>query len=449
MAGRFARRRERRRFESATAEAREQLAAEMEDVLRRHVMQAWFPRCIDRKQGGYFPDFDRRWRLHGSQPKMLEFQARQVRAAARLALAYPGEGDWAEYAVHGYENLRTTMWDATTGGWYWMVERDGRPSAGHTKHAHSTSYAVQSCALVYVVTGDAGALEMAEEGLRWFDQHAHDDEHGGYHSWLLRDGAVVRRADELPPGTQGVDPLNHDVGLKNENVHGDWLEALFEVRSVSSLPLVEARLREIADIHLRHITTIGGEVHHTFHDDWTPQPCIERFGYGALSAHRLLDVGGLPGYELLNERAKLVLDHTIRQGWRKDGGLLYAGPPGVPVELQGTDLRVPRRAWWVQLEAIRALAMAWAEFPGEADRYWRRMVRLWDFFKRDLVDDQYGGIYEWPTRDMPLLGRPIGPRNGWASRKGHSWKDASHDVDCLLRCIRVLREGRTPAARPS
>jgi hypothetical protein len=48
-----------------TASEREDIAAEMLGALRRHVMEAWFPRCLDRDAGGFFCDFDRRWKRRG------------------------------------------------------------------------------------------------------------------------------------------------------------------------------------------------------------------------------------------------------------------------------------------------------------------------------------------------------------------------------------------------
>lgn len=426
---------------------RDALAGEMERALRRHVMDAWFPRCLDLERGGFLCDFDRRWTARGAQPRMLEFQARQTRAAARLALAYPREGRWAEYALHGFRNLRDTMWDRDHGGWFWLVGRDGKPLAGETKHAHSTAYAVQSSALVYQLTGDREALAHAEEGLEWFDRRAHDDDHGGYHGWLRRDGSVIRNAAELPLGAKDVDPLDHEVGLKNENVHGDWMETFFELRGVSSSPLIEVRLREFADLHLAHITTAAGEVHHTFHPDWTPQPCVERFGYGVLSAHRMFDVGMLAGFEALGRRGAAVLAHTVRQAWRDDGGFRYAGPPGVPVFLQGSDLRVPRRSWWVQLEALRALAMASVGGHAPDPSYRDLFVRQWQLIRDGMTDARYRGIYEWAPADLALKSRPWGPRSGWFLRKGHTWKDASHDTDCLLRCIALLRGAGQASAR--
>ncbi|MGH7523898.1 MAG: DNA-formamidopyrimidine glycosylase family protein, partial [Gemmatimonadales bacterium] len=48
---------------------------EFESVLRRHVLEVWFPRCLDRVHGGFLCDFDHTWRSNGPDDKLLEFQA--------------------------------------------------------------------------------------------------------------------------------------------------------------------------------------------------------------------------------------------------------------------------------------------------------------------------------------------------------------------------------------
>lgn len=105
------------------------LAAEMEAVLRKHVLDVWFPACIDDEQGGFHQSFDRQWRRFGDDGRMLEFQARQTRSLAQLAEAYPGEPRWREYALHGLRYLRDIMWDGEHGGWYWRVGADGAARA--------------------------------------------------------------------------------------------------------------------------------------------------------------------------------------------------------------------------------------------------------------------------------------------------------------------------------
>ena len=67
---------------------------EIRRALDRHVLDAWFPACLDHENGGFLCDFDARWRPDGAQVKMLEFQARQTRVAALGCRLHPGDPAW-------------------------------------------------------------------------------------------------------------------------------------------------------------------------------------------------------------------------------------------------------------------------------------------------------------------------------------------------------------------
>lgn len=416
------------------------LADEMERALRRHVIEAWFPRCLDRDRGGYLCDFDRQWRPAGPQERMLEFQARQTRVAARLALAFPQEGDFAEYALHGFRYLRDVMWDAAGGGgWFWLVDSAGRPAAGETKHAHSGSYGVQACALVFEATGDSGALALAEEGLHWFDRHAHDPEHGGFHGWLQRDGTLIREPAQVPPGAGPADPLGHAVGLKDVNVNGDWFEALLDLRRVSSDVLVVERLRELAEVYLSHLTTLSGVVPFAFAPDWAPVPGPEQYGYCFQAAQRMLEAAPLfPGLPLAR-RAEKVTSHALRDARRRGGGYAFQEVDRPFRWLLTGRLGPRRRAWWVQLEALRALAY-FATAPGPRQGNYARLLALhWRYVSAHVFDDRVGGVFGTVTGDLLPWHRPGFPGAARALAKGNVWKDASHDADSLLKAIQLLR----------
>src|SRR5574337_631902 len=95
----------------------QRLVPEFETELAR-LAAVWFPRSLDRQQGGYLCDFDRRWRPSGPQHKMLEFQARQCLAAARLAAWLTERQDLRDAALHGFRYLAGTCWDQVNGGWF-------------------------------------------------------------------------------------------------------------------------------------------------------------------------------------------------------------------------------------------------------------------------------------------------------------------------------------------
>jgi mannobiose 2-epimerase len=421
-----------------SAAERESIAAEMLEYLRTHVIESWFPRCIDREAGGFFCDFDRRWKPCGPQHRLLEFQARQTRVAARLALAFPNDSQWAEIALHGFRYLRDAIWDHQHGGWYWMIGRDGAALHNASKHAHSTAYAVQACVLVHLATREAGALELAHESFEWFDRHGYDNQFGGYHGWLQRDGTVLRLRD-----TNEFDPLGHDVGLKDVNVHGDWIEALTEFVRFQPDAAIHRRLQQLARLFLTHLVTSDGGLHYACHENWQPQPAPERYGYAFQAAHRFIN-----GSEFFDEpeefraAARRLLDHAIRRSSaKKFGGFWYAGPGGEPNELEGVSLIVKRRVWWTQFEALRSLTLFSLRETSKESHYIDPFQTQWSFVRDHMCDKSFGGTYATFPRDLPRRKRPIGRwRNNPALHKGNIWKDASHDTDCLIACIRMLRD---------
>jgi mannobiose 2-epimerase len=426
-----------------TASEQEAMAAEMLGALRRHVMEAWFPRCLDRQAGGFFCDFDRRWKRRGPQLRMLEFQARQTRMAARLALAFPRDPQWAEAAVHGFRYLRDAMWDRKHGGWFWMLGRDREALADETKHGHGIAYAFQACAVVYRVTGEPGALELAREAFGWFDGHAHDDVYGGYRTWLQRDGSVI-----TPAVAETHDPLGHEVGLKDVNTHGDWIEGLSEYLAIQHDAHMQARLQEIVGLFLSHFVTEEGAVHYGCDAAWRPQPGLQRFGYAVQAAHRLLQAAPFlaePGPAV--ERAERVFLHTIRRAWAGDrGGFWFAGPAGLPDELEGVSLVVRRRLWWLQFEGLRSLVL-YGLRDGEHRAPYAALARLqWALVRDRMFDHVFGGTYATCPDDLPFRARPFGRWGGGiALNKGNTWKDASHEADSLVACIRMLRDRPTGA----
>lgn len=417
----------------------ETLASEMEAVLQKHVLDAWFPVCIDSEAGGFHQSFDRQWRRYSDGGRMLEFQARHTRSLAQLSEAYPDDGRWREHALHGFRYLRDAMWDSEHGGWYWRVGTDGTARDGGTKHAHSGAYAVQAAIVLYRATGEPDALELAQRGLEWFDRYARDREYGGFHGWLTREGSVIRSVADLPPDAGPEEPLGHDIGLKDVNVLGDWFETLLDFRAVSDTPLARELLDEIAQIYMRKATTAAGEVHYGFHDDWTPQPGMEWYGYGFQATERFR-VGArvLPRYPDMEARARQLMLHTLRRSRSDAGGFRYAGLSGLPETLEGQPTTISARIWWVQFEGMRILAL-YAADEGEDGPYHRALRRQWAFIKRNLIDERFGGTYFRPRSDWRPWTRSWLPRQSWAFRKGGPWKDCSHETDCLLMSIAALR----------
>jgi mannobiose 2-epimerase len=417
------------------------LVASFHEVLRRHVIDVWFPRCVDPERGGYDCDFDPRWRRRGPQHRMLEFQGRQMRSAARLAMLFPSEDRFHEIALHGLRYLRDVMWDHRHGGWYALMGNDGTPLAGGTKHAHGTAYAVQGCAVVFQATGDSDARALSEEAFEWFDARGHDDEHGGYHGWLTREGEVIRSAAEVPAGADPIDPIADAIGMRDVNVHGDWLEGLSENVTILGHRGMAERLEEIAGIFLDHITTPHGDVFYGFRKGWSPLPQPERFGYSFQSIERMMTAARTVSQgQRLRERAFVVGEHALRHAAREGGGYVFFRAIHAPDFLEGVRLVGKRRVWWVQLAALNAIAIFATAARDDREAYAEILRRHWRFIQDQLIDSEYGGFHPVVPRDLGRRGR-LRPsiRASPQLAKGNVWKDASHEVDSILGTLKLLR----------
>ena len=181
------------------------------------------PRSLDNEYGGFFCDFDRRWRSCGPQVKLLEFQARHTLIAADAARRYPNDSGLREAALHGFRFLREVLWDAEYGGWYHSVDRSGKPVEHETKHTHGFAYALSACASVFELTKDEEAHRLAQSAFDWMERFARDNEHGGYFGYLLRDGTVISDRSKSP-GNAEMDTVGTELGFKDLNVHSDLLE---------------------------------------------------------------------------------------------------------------------------------------------------------------------------------------------------------------------------------
>jgi mannobiose 2-epimerase len=417
---------------------RAKLAARFERDLHLHVLNRWFPACIDREAGGFFCDFDRRWQRSGPQLRRLEFQARQTRTAARAAVAYPSEPRWREAALHGFEYLRGAMHDKAEGGWFFLVDREGRPLEQGTKHAHGMAYLVGAFAEVYRVTGHQSALSCAREAFEWLEEVLYDHEHGGYHGWATRDGRAITSPEQRPNPALILDPAGHAIGLKDANVHSDLLEGFTLLAAAWPDPRLLSRLGEVYDILVSRLCTPSGAIHYMAHPDWTPVPTLERYGYPLQTAFRLPAAAAALGrpLDVGLSHSRLMVDHAVDLGWRGNGeGFMFAGPGAPPFALEGSALTVAVRSWWVQAEGLKALLLLAANMP-ESRFYAHFATEQARCIDRHLIDRRYGGWYMSARSDLPLWRRlPITK----SAHKGSIWKDASHDGEMYLSGIRILR----------
>jgi mannobiose 2-epimerase len=401
------------------------LADEVDAMLDQHVLGVWFPRSVDLEHGGFHARFTADWERAPSGGKFSVFQGRMTWVAAQVAMRRPALRDrYLPWARHGVAFLRDVLWDAERGGFFWGVGDDGEVAArfGDGKHLYGISFCIYGAAAAYQASGDADALELAQRGFRWVEDHAHDAEHGGYHEALRRDGTPVGR-EEATEADRRSSPF--PIGYKSMNSHIHLLEAFTQLHEVWPDPALRARLEELLAIVRDRVAVEPGVLHLYFLPDWRPVPGSDSYGHDVETAYLLLEASHALGRHkdpLTEQMARRLVDHALDTGWDSQlGGFVREG-----TAFHAED---PRKEWWVEFEGLNALPLMHERHAAETDRYYRAFLEQWRYLQRYQVDSRSRGVYTMVGAD----GAPL------QASKAHDWKAAYHDGRALLNVAERLR----------
>lgn len=416
-----------------TADGRRELADELEPVLLRNGLDAHWPATRDAEHGGFLTGLDRRWRPVGEQTKSLEFIARQTWAFARAAQAYPGRG-YDEAARHGFVFLTERMWDAEHGGFFTLVDRAGKPLENGRKHPHGHTYAVEVFVNIAPVVGEDIARTWALRTFGWLETVAWDAEHGGYWGYFERDNTRIRRDEDR----RGYDWLATPLGLKDLNVIVDALTTLTSLAARNWDDRAAVRLQWHVAHFLDDLIPRFETLPYLYTPDWQTAPDIPRAGQPLQLVTALLkatrQTGRLPEALAACRKIKGACNRYFAS---PAGGFGFANSLyGWAIE--GVDLTVPVRSWWIQNEAVRGSLLLAVLEPEDAGLR-QSFARQWTFIEEHLIDHRFGGFFE--SAEQGASARRWHADNSAKPHKCHIWKDVSHEAHLLVDGVGWLRKG--------
>ncbi|MDR1284161.1 MAG: AGE family epimerase/isomerase [Opitutaceae bacterium] len=410
------------------------LATELETAFRTHVLDAWFPRCIDNRDGGFLCTFDRDWTPAPAdrQPRTIVFQARMTWVAAQVVLHCPGLADRYRPIVRHGAAFLLRMWDTEHGGFLWQLPLP--PDARQPKHSYGNAFAIYALAAASAALDDLALRDKAIATFDWLEQHARDSVNGGYFDALDLDGTPfpVRDLATTPDGIPLIDTIGTPFGCKSMNTQLHLLEAVTELYRVWPDARLRARMDELLHIMLTRIHAWPGTQYMNFTADWKVIPAPVSFGHDVETTFLLTDAAAALGRlddPALWRAGRSLADHALRVGWDgKNGGLFNTGSA-----LAGPTLPLVK-IWWVQFENLNTLLLLHERYglPENNPVYWTRFVEQWRFIQNHLIDSRYGGWYREVAADGALLPGP-------ESAKGWQWKAAYHETRALLLTIERLR----------
>jgi mannobiose 2-epimerase len=413
---------------------------ELTEALNKGILEVWYPRTIDSVYGGFLSDFDYKWEMKGLQNKMIVTQSRHVWTCSTVAEFYPEQkARYLKLAAHGVQFLKEKMWDKKLGGFFNLVDREGKvvPS-GKTdrimKEAYGNAFAIYGLSAYARVSGDTAALALAKKAFYWLDQHSYDPQYGGYFQFLEADGTPLKQ------GFKGTPPKD-----QNSSIH--LLEALTELYRVWPEPVVKDRLLMMLALIRDRITTPKGSLQLFLNQDLSAFSLLDStaevqkkrwqldhvsFGHDIETAYLMLEASEIAGQEndtLTLRRAKRMVDHTIDNGWDPavggiyDAGYYFKGQNKITI-LQDT------KNWWAQAEALNSLLIMAGLFPDDPHHYHALFLKQWDYINANIIDHEYGDWYDSGIDKEP---------NAKLSMKSQIWKCNYHNGRALMNCIKRLK----------
>jgi mannobiose 2-epimerase len=385
--------------------------------LTENILPFWRPRLVDHERGGYRLNHDVLGRDLGPSPRHIIAQSRALWFFSRIFSSPWSDPSDLEAAEHGYEFLKTQMWDQEHGGFFWEIASDGERTRPH-KHALAQAYGIYALVAYAKATGDRSALELASAAFAVWDDAAYDTEHGGYREMWSREWSP-------PTGIQGY--WAHDPDHKMLDSHLHLTEAFSALYGVEKSERLHGRLCELLQI-LRYEDESGVGGVARFDREWKPL-AKDRVCYG-FNLKRIWMVGeacrsagiDLSAYEDLHAK---LLDEAVRFGWdSRDGGFFEAGPPG----RAAAELVKP---WWSQAEALVCSGEQWKLTCEPA--YLALFVRTLEW----IVDRQADWIHGDWFENIDYRGRTSGA-------KAWGWKAPHHNTRAVLRALELLEDVKDP-----
>ncbi len=356
------------------------LAAETDAMLRNDVLAVWFPRSVDKKDGGFYSNFTRDWQPSRSDGKFSVFQGRMTWIAAQIVMRRPDLRDqYLPIVEHGVEYLNNVLWDKQYGGFYWGLDDKGNVDPMYTdgKELYGISFGMYGAAAAYQATRNPKALELAQKAFRWMDEHAHDAKNGGYFEWLTREGKVVEgNADAAT--LQPVPLAGFPIGYKSMNTHIHLLESLTQLYEIWKDETLRKRLEELLAITRDKICVQPGVMNLYFTNDWRAIPDHDSYGHDIETAYLILEAEDVLGHghdPKTESMAKMLVDHALAYGWDETYGGFYQ---------DGTTFGKPDsrlKEWWVQMEGLNSLLLMHEKYGQQTDVYFKAFQRQWQYIQ--------------------------------------------------------------------
>jgi N-acylglucosamine 2-epimerase len=385
------------------AERADELCEHYRAALFDDVVPWWMSHSLDREYGGYFSLLERDGRPWAAD-KYMWMNGRQVWQLSHLYNTHQQNPEWLSAAALGAEFMRRYAFK-DDGKMHFRLDRQGRSRSE----------------VLSVYTEVFGAIAMAEYGKASGDEWYWAR---GVEMYDLLMPRLGRPSDTAMLGYP-IDAAFHLHAHDMCRITVAWV--FHEIRPDPRFDDDLTRsLRSILDRHwkpempalLENVAMDGSPMLDL------PEGRMFHPGHAVESAWMLMEIARKRGDEDLLRTSLRILLASLEHGWDEDyGGIRYlTNVDRTPTHPLEADMKL----WWPHGEALYALLLAW-DLTGRDD-FARWYGKVHEYTFDHFPDPEYGEWFGYLNRD----GSPV-----WTA-KANGWKGFFHLPRALYRCYRLL-----------
>jgi N-acylglucosamine 2-epimerase len=374
------------------------LADLYKDTLLNNVLPFWETHSIDWKSGGYYTCLDRQGQIYDTD-KFIWLQNRQVWIFSNFYNELEQRESWLRIAENGAAFLAQHGRD-NDGNWYFSLDRNGAPLV-QPYNIFSDCFAAMAFSKYALASGESWAKNVALQA---------------YNNVLRRKDNPKGKYSKAYPGTRPLKSLAVPMILANLSLEMDWLITSDRLDSVLDATVTEV-MTDFYDadrgLLYEHVSPEGDFVDCFEGRLLNPGHSIEAMWFIMAIAERRND-------RAIIDKAIAIILTTLEFAWDPIyGGLFYfMDADGHPPQ----QLEWDQKLWWVHLESLVALAMAY-RLTGRSD-CWDWYQKLHDYTWEHFADKEHGEWFGYLNRQGEVL----------LNLKGGKWKGCFHVPRAMYLC---------------